>query len=89
MNTSARGYRNERGMNSGGPDGIILHCLLYFPHYKHPFNCSDTALRVAKAIMIGAKVNFFCSAILALFLEFRARNRPQDLWPSVHLGNRA
>ena len=24
------------GMNSGGPDGIVLHCLLYFPHHKHP-----------------------------------------------------
>ena len=23
------------GMNSGGPDGIILHALLYFPHHKH------------------------------------------------------
>ena len=23
-------------MNSGGPDGIVLHCLLYFPHHKHP-----------------------------------------------------
>ena len=24
------------GMNSGGPDGIVLHCLLCFPHHKHP-----------------------------------------------------
>ena len=24
------------GMNSGGPDGTVLHCLLYFPHEKHP-----------------------------------------------------
>ena len=24
------------GMNSGGPDGIVLQCLLYFPHHKHP-----------------------------------------------------
>ena len=24
------------GMNSGGPDGIVLHCLLSFPHHKHP-----------------------------------------------------
>ena len=28
--------RDESGMNSGGPDGIVLHCLPYFPHYKHP-----------------------------------------------------
>ena len=24
------------GMNSRGPDGIVLHCLLYFTHHKHP-----------------------------------------------------
>ena len=24
------------GMNSSGLDGIALHCLLYFPHHKHP-----------------------------------------------------
>ena len=24
------------GMNSGGPDGVVLHCLLCFPHEKHP-----------------------------------------------------
>ena len=24
------------GMNSGGPDGIVLHWLLYFLHHKHP-----------------------------------------------------
>ena len=24
------------GMNSGGPDGIVSHCLLYFPHHKRP-----------------------------------------------------
>ena len=24
------------GMNSGGSDGIVLHCLLYFPHHEHP-----------------------------------------------------
>ena len=29
-------YRDESRMNSGGPDGIVLHCLLYFPHHKHP-----------------------------------------------------
>ena len=23
-------YRDESGMDSGGPDGIVLHCLLYF-----------------------------------------------------------
>ena len=29
-------YRDESRMNSGGPDGIVLHCLLYFPHHEHP-----------------------------------------------------
>ena len=24
------------GTNSGGPDGIVLHCLLYFARHKHP-----------------------------------------------------
>ena len=24
------------GMNSGGPDGIVLHCLLCFSRRKHP-----------------------------------------------------
>ena len=37
-----------------GPEAAVLHCLLYFPHHI-PFNCSDTALRVAES-MIGAKV---------------------------------
>ena len=23
------------GMYSGGPEGIVLDCLLYFPHHKH------------------------------------------------------
>ena len=46
------------GMNSGGPDGIVSHCLLYFSHHKRPINCSDTALRVTDA-KIGLKVNFF------------------------------
>ena len=54
------GYPDESGMNSGGPDGVVLHCLLSFPHHKPsiPFNCSDTALGVAKA-MVGAKFIIF------------------------------
>ena len=45
-----------------------------------PFNCGDTALRVAEA-MIGAKVKFLCFAMFALFLKFGARTRSRDLWP--------
>ena len=46
-----------------------------------PFNCSDTALGVAEAMMIGAKVKykFLCFVIFALFLKFDARTRSQDL----------
>ena len=43
--------------------------------------CSDTAIRVAKA-MIGAKASkTWCLATIALFLELRTRTHPQDLWP--------
>ena len=52
-----------------------------------PVNCSDTALRVAKA-MIGAKVIIFVFRMSA-FLSLCAGTRPQDHWPSAHLGNRA
>ena len=75
--------RDECRMNSGSPDCIVLHCMLCFLCHKHPIticNCSDTALRVAEAI-IGAKVKFLCFALFALFFEFSARTRPQHLWP--------
>ena len=29
-------HQDESGMNSGGLDGIVLHCLLYFRYHKHP-----------------------------------------------------
>ena len=45
-----------------------------------PFDCSDTALKVAKA-MIVTKVISFCSIMFALFLQFRARTSLQDFWP--------
>ena len=42
---------DESGMNySGGPDGIVLYCLLYFHIISIPFKCSDTALGVAETI---------------------------------------
>ena len=46
---------DESRMNSGGPNAIILPCLLYFLIISIPFNCSDTALGVAEAIK-GTKV---------------------------------
>ena len=45
-------------MNSGGPNAIFLPCLLYFHVISIPFNCSDTAFRVAEA-MKGTKVEIF------------------------------
>ena len=29
-------YCDDSCMNSGGPDGIVWHCLPYFPNHKHP-----------------------------------------------------
>ena len=40
-----------------------------------PFNCSDTALKVAKAMIVLLFI------IFASFLQFRARNNLQDFWP--------
>ena len=59
--TSARlqGYKLDEFLRSG------WHCLAlpsYFPHHKLHHNCSDTAVRVAEA-MIGAKVVCFVSRI--------------------------
>ena len=39
--------------------------------------------------MIGAKAITLCYAMFALFLEFRAKTRPQDLTAFSHLGNLA
>ena len=49
---------DESRINSGGPNAIVLPCLLYFHIISIPFNCSDTALRVAEA-MKGKKVKIF------------------------------
>ena len=44
------------GMNSGGPDSIVLHCHII----SIPFNRSDTALRVTKAeATTGSSINNF------------------------------
>ena len=49
--TLHHGYWNQSEMNSGGPDVVVLHGLLCFPRHTHPFNRSDTALRVAEAMV--------------------------------------
>ena len=51
----------------------ILHIII-----KHPFNCSDAAIRVAKA-KIGANVITLLFAFVALFREFRATTRLRPL----------
>ena len=72
MWTLQPGYRDESGMNSAVQMASrccahrILHIII-----KHPFNCSDAAIRVAKA-KIGANVITLCFAFVALFREFRA-----------------
>ena len=38
-------YCDDSCMNSGGPYGIIWHCLLYFPHHKHPIQLQQYSLK--------------------------------------------
>ena len=45
------GCRDESRMNSGGPDGIVLHCLLYFPRYKVGTGRSPGALSVQQKFL--------------------------------------
>ena len=72
------------GMNSGGPDGIVLHCLLYFPYHKHPINCSDTALRVTEAMM-GPKVRFFVFRYVRLVSPICRQNSSPGSLAFAHL----
>ena len=65
---------------------LVFACCI-FRIISIAINCSDSALRVAKA-MIGTKVIIFVFRMSA-FLSLCAGTRPQDHWPSVHLGNRA
>ena len=39
-------------MNSGGPGGIVLRCLLYFPRYKMGTSRSPGALSVQQKFLI-------------------------------------
>ena len=72
------------GMNSGGPDGIVLHCLLHFPHH----NCSDTALRVTDA-KIGPKVKIFVFRYVCFVSRIWRQNSSPGSLTFSHLGNRA
>ena len=76
------------GMNSGGPDGIVLHCLLYFPYHKHPIYSSDTALRVTDA-KIGPKVKIFVFRYVCSVSRIWRQNSSPGSLTFSHLGNRA
>ena len=57
---------------------LVFACCI-FRIISIAINCSDSALRVAKA-MIGAKFIIFVFRMSA-FLSLCAGTRPQDLWP--------
>ena len=75
------------GMNSGRPDGIVLHYLLYFTHHSIPFNCSETALRVTEA-MIGSKVDLFVFRHVCFVSRIWRQNSSTGSLTFSHLGNR-
>ena len=77
MWTLQPGYRDESGMNSAVhmASRCCAHRIL---HIIITFNCSDAAIRVAKAT-IGANVITLCFAFVALFREFRATTRLRPL----------
>ena len=64
IRTIQPGYWEESGMNFSEQDGIVL--LWYFPVINIPFNCSGTAIRVAKG-MIDARLQFCASTSLLCF----------------------
>ena len=72
------------GMSSSNEFCIVLLCRCIFFIISIPFDNSDTAFRVSKAVT-GAKVITLCFTMFALFPEFRTTTR---LRPS-HLGNQA
>ena len=69
------------GMNSGGPAGIIFHCLLYFPHHEHPIQLQWYSLKRYWGYDRPESYFFLYFAMFALFLEYSARTLSQDLWP--------
>ena len=74
-----------------GPDGIVLHCLLHFTHHSIPFkvfNCSETALRVAEA-MIGSKVDLFVFRHVCFVSRIWRQNSSTGSLSFFHPGNRA
>ena len=73
------------GMNSGGPAGIIFHCLLYFPHHEHPIQLQWYSLKRYWSYDRPESYFFLYFAMFALFLEYSARTLSQDLWPFLIL----
>ena len=70
-----------------GSDGVVLHCLLYFPHHI-PFNCSDTALGVAES-MIGAKVIILVFRYAYFVSRYWRQNSSPGSLAVTYLGSRA
>ena len=70
-------YWDDSGMNSGRPDGIVLHCLLYFPHHKHPIQLQWYNFKSCRSYDRHESYNIFCCTMFALFLEFGARTHPR------------
>ena len=82
-------YRDESGMNSGGPDGIVLHsprCI--FIIISIPFNSRNAALRLAEA-MIGAKVINFVFRHVCFVSRIWRQNSSQGSLVFSCFGNRA
>ena len=93
MNTSAwlAGWilPNSTWMD-GYPDGVVLLCLslffsFFFSHHKHAIWLQWYSYKSWQSYDRRESYNF----VLAMFLEFRARTRPQGLAAFSHLGNRA
>ena len=70
-----------------GPDGVVLHCLPYFPHHI-PFNCSDTALGVAES-MIGARVIILVFRYAHFVSRIWRQNSSPGSLAVTYLGSRA
>ena len=96
MNTSARlpRWKQDEFWRSGLHSLAFACCIFHI--ISIPFNCSDTALRVAKA-MIGTKVMIFvfrhvCSSVARIFVLFSYRKPGWNFsWTQGEIGpgNRA
>ena len=73
-------------MNSGGPDGIILHYLLYFPLRKHPIQLQWYSFKSCRSY--NRREIFVFRHVCFVSRIWRQNSSPGTLAFS-HLGNRA